>query len=72
MAGFKAGMHIPGEVGLSFNSCIFTTAEEADSAGSELMSRWYVPVGYEVVAVENAPNYIFKDGKPSRKEGDGE
>ena len=68
MAGFKAGMQIPGEAGLSFNSCIFATAEEAAGAGSELMSRWYIPDGYEVVAVEGAPTYAFVDGKPKRLE----
>ena len=71
MAGFKVGMQIPGEAKLSFNGCVFATAEEADGAGSELMSRWYVPVGYEVIAVEDTPNYIFKDGKSNRQEGDG-
>ena len=64
MAGFKAGMQIPGEAGLSFNYCIFATVEEADAAGSELMSRWYIPDGYQVVGVEGTPNYAFVDGKP--------
>jgi hypothetical protein len=70
MAGFKAGMKIPGQAGLGFNSCIFATAEEAAGAGSELMSRWYIPEGYEVVVVEGAPNYALVDGKPKRLEED--
>ena len=68
MAGFKAGIKIPGEAGLSFNAQIFATAEEADGAGSELLSRWYAPTGYEVVPVEGAPNYAFVDGKSKRLE----
>ncbi len=66
MAGYKAGMKISGESGLSFNACVFATEEEANGAGKELMSRWFVPIGFEVVAVDDAPNYVFENGKPAR------
>jgi len=66
MGGFQAGMKIEGEAGLHFNACVFATSEEADSAGRELMSRWFVPTGFEVVAVDEGPNYVFADGASTR------
>jgi len=64
MAGFKAGMIIPGEAKPAFNACVFATTQEADNAANELMSRWFMPTGHIVEEVEAAPNYVFKDGKP--------
>jgi len=64
MPGFKAGMLLPGQAKPGFNACVFATAQEADDAANELMSRWFVPIGHVVEEVETEPNYVFKDGKP--------
>ena len=56
---YKYGVQLPDEPKLSFNSVVFATAEEADDAGRELMSRWFVPTGWEVVETTDAVNYKF-------------
>ena len=54
---FKYGMIVDGKAG--FNSVAFATEEEANDAGRELMSRWFVPTGWEVVETDDAVNYTF-------------
>ena len=41
------------------NSCRSATAEEADTAGKELLERWLAPHAYRVVEVDGEPNYRF-------------
>ena len=54
---YKYGMIVEGKA--SFNSVVLATREEADDAGRELMSRWFVPTGWEVVETDDAVNYKF-------------
>ena len=43
----------------SFNAVVLATREEADDAARELMSRWFVPTGWEVVETDDTVNYKF-------------
>ena len=60
--GYKVGMLVPGEPNLVYNGLVFATEAEASASGEELMSRWTMPSGYEVVEVGEEPNYTFTDG----------
>lgn len=62
---YKTGMILPGEVKLGFNAVVFATADEAETAGTELMSRWTMPTGFTVVEVDQVANYEIIDGRPS-------
>jgi hypothetical protein len=67
--GFKFGIIMPGQEGMSFNTCVFETEKEAKMAGDELLSRWFGPSGYEVVEVEEEANYMIAEGsRPERIE----
>ena len=57
MANYKYGMIVKGKT--SFNSVVLATREEADDAARELMSRWFVPTGWDVVETDDAVNYKF-------------
>ena len=57
MANYKYGVIVDGK--LAFNSLVYATSGEADDAARELMGRWYVPTGYEVVETDKAVNYTF-------------
>lgn len=46
----------------STNACIYATKEEAARAGVELLSRWTMPEGFVVMAVDEEPNYEFPIG----------
>jgi len=53
------------------NACRYATEEEATEAGHELMSRWFVPIGFEVRPSEDPVNYkIQKGGRPEPIRGD--
>jgi len=43
----------------STNSCVFATKEEAEAAGVELLSRWFVPVDSRAVESDKPVNYRF-------------
>ena len=58
---YKYGMIVEGKP--SFNAVVLATREEADDAARELMSRWFVPTGWEVVEVDAAVNYKFDGDK---------
>jgi len=62
--GFKAGIEFSGQKELNFNQCVFATREEAEIAGDELLSRWFLPDGFKVVEVNEEANYTIVDGKP--------
>jgi hypothetical protein len=57
MPNFKYGVQLPDQDHLSFNAVVFATAEEAETGGRELLSRWFVPTGYKVVETEDEVNY---------------
>ena len=59
MSNYKYGMILKGQAEPSFNAVVLATREEADDAARELMSRWFVPTGWEVVEVDDAVNYKF-------------
>ena len=59
MVNFKYGMILKGQAEPSFNAVVLATREEADDAGRELMSRWFVPTGWDVVESDDAVNYTF-------------
>jgi hypothetical protein len=57
MPNFKYGVQLPDQDHLSFNAVVFATAEEAEVGGRELLSRWFAPIGYEVVGTKEEVNY---------------
>ena len=59
MPNFKYGMIIKGQAEPSFNAVVLATRAEADDAARELMSRWFVPIGWEVVESDDTVNYTF-------------
>jgi len=61
---YKAGFEFTGQSELSFNAHIFATDLEALVAGNELMSRWFLPIGFQVVEVEDEPTAIIQHGRP--------
>jgi hypothetical protein len=62
--GFKAGFEFSGQKELSFNACVFATRQEAEIAGDELLGRWFLPDGYNVIEVDEKVNYTIVNGKP--------
>jgi len=48
------------------NGVRFATREEADAAGHELLSRWFVPESFEVREAPESVNYRFdfEAGRP--------
>jgi len=66
--GFKAGFEFENQKELTFNACVFATRQEAEVAGDELLGRWFLPLGYRVVEVEEEANYTIVDGRPVRLE----
>jgi|TARA_Y100000310_G_scaffold285439_1_gene308882 hypothetical protein len=46
----------------SFNALVFDTPEEAYDGGNELLSRWFVPTGFDVVWTDEPANYYIEDG----------
>jgi hypothetical protein len=57
MPNFKYGMIVEGKT--SFNAVVLATRDEADNAARELMSRWFVPTGWDVVETDDVVNYKF-------------
>ena len=66
MPNFKYGVQLPDQPKLSFNSVVFATAEEAEVGGRELLSRWFVPIAYEVVETEDEVNYRVVNNRIER------
>ena len=62
--GYKAGFKFAGQNETSFNAHIFASKEEASIAGHELMSRWILPIGFDIVEVDAEPNAIIQNGRP--------
>ena len=63
MPNFKYGVQLPDQPKLSFNAVVFATAEEAETGGRELLSRWFVPIAYEVVETEDPVTYRVVDNQ---------
>ena len=63
MPNFKYGVQLPDQAKLSFNAVVFATAEEAEAGGRELLSRWFVPIAYEVVETEDPVTYRVVDNQ---------
>ena len=63
--GYKTWMHFKNDPPAT-NALVFATQEEAVAAGDELMSRWFVPIGFEVRETNDPVNYTIVDGRPSR------
>ena len=68
MPNFKYGVQLPDQAKLSFNAVVFATAEEAEAGGRELLSRWFVPIAYEVVETEDEVNYRVVNNRIQRLE----
>ena len=58
---YRVGVDV-GEPHFSFNAVRFATEAEADRAGSDLLSRWFVARDYLVLPSPDAPNYAIVDG----------
>ena len=54
--------------GLTFNAQVFETKIEATMSAYELMSRWTLPTGFEIIKVDAPINYKFIDRKAQRIE----
>lgn len=61
-----APMMVISETETAGNALRFKTYEEAEQSARELMSRWYVPIGYEVLETTDPINYTFTNGKNER------
>ena len=66
MTSYKAGMRFSGQAEPSFNAQVFATKQEAEIAANELMSRWILPIGFEVIQVNEEVNYRIDNGRPVR------
>jgi len=58
---YKAGFKFKDQDHLSFNALVFATKEECEIYARDLLMRWYVPTGYEIVETEEKPNYKIQD-----------
>ena len=58
MPGWKTWMTFKNEAPAT-NAIVVASKEEAEAAGKELMTRWYVPTGYEARTTLDEPNYFF-------------
>jgi hypothetical protein len=56
---YQAGMMVKGEDKPCTNAAVYATEKEANEAGKELMSRWFVPYDYTVVITDKPVNYRF-------------
>jgi hypothetical protein len=61
MSSFKCEVLAQGS--WSSNGQRFATAEEAEAAGKELLSRWFVPTDSRSAPSEDPVNYKFEDGR---------
>lgn len=66
---YKAGFKFKDQGHLSFNALVFATKEECEQYAHDLLMRWYVPTGYEIVETDEKVNYKITDNKMVRIEG---
>ena len=57
LVSFKSEVYVEGS--WSSNACVYAERWEAYKAGSELLSRWYVPTDHRPVACDDAVNYYW-------------
>ena len=57
MKSFKTEVYAQGS--WSSNSLRFSTKEEAEASGKELLSRWFVPTDSRALESEDPVNYRF-------------
>ena len=50
---YKVAFIIPGESGFSYNGKRFDTVADAEAHGRDIMSRWFIPSGFEVVKADD-------------------
>ncbi len=43
------------------NALRFATEHEAEASASDLMNRWFVPIGWRVDVSDDAPNYRWDE-----------
>ena len=67
---YQSGMMVKGEDKPCTNAVVFATEKEANEAGKELLSRWFVPYDYTVVTTDDPVNYRFnfEEYRPERIE----
>ena len=65
---WKSYVHIERGDEWAANSCVYATKAEAEAAGNELLSRWYVPDRHEARETADPVNYRFnfETGKGER------
>lgn len=51
------------------NACRFATQKEAEDAGVELLSRWFVPTDSRAAESDDPVNYQMIDGRPKPLSG---
>ena len=54
---WKMEVLVNGEWGT--NACVYATKEEAEAAGIELLSRWFLPTDSRAVESNDEVNYRF-------------
>ena len=59
LPNFKYGVYGVGETRMSFNACVFDTADEAKRAGHELQWRWTGMSSFDVVETDEPITYEF-------------
>ena len=57
MITFKTYVEVSGK--WSTNACVYATKKEAEAAGTELLSRWFVPTASEARESSDPVNYKF-------------
>lgn len=67
---YKVAVKVQGEPGFSYNAQRFSTREEAEKAGSDLMSRWIAVERYEVQESPDPANYRFEGGQAKMLESE--
>jgi len=65
---YKIGYKFNNQEELSFNAQVWASVEDAIFAAEELMGRWTLPIGFEVIQSDDAVNYQIVNGKPERLE----
>lgn len=60
---YKIEVHIKSEGSWTGNAIRYETEEEAQTAGRDLLSRWWVPDTFRVVESEEPVNYVIWEGR---------
>ena len=73
MTGYKVGFEFANQAEPSYNAQVFPTKYQAELAGRELMSRWILPIGFQITEVNQEANYKMESAfnRPVMIEDDG-